>query len=263
MSLSVRRRPEAAVLGGVAVAWAVMGAAHWSLPNGRVVPGVPGGAAEATTLLWSTVARAWPLWIVMSIAMMAPAALPAVRHVAVNSFRWRRHRAVATFLLVYQAAWAAFGLVALVGLTAWNLSVGSRLSTRNGPLVAALAIVVVWQLTPSKRRHLRGCQKSIPLAPRGWRAFGSCARFGAQYGARCIGSCWAVMLVMVTATAGHLWWTAALTAVVVAERSVEALRQRPQLLAVAGMAAAAILAFTGSAGDPTSGSEWFCTISAV
>jgi predicted metal-binding membrane protein len=262
MILDVRRRPEPAVGAAIALAWIALLAAHWALPGGGAGSGAPRSAA-ATAVVWGTLVGAWPLWVVMSVAMMAPAAMPAVRHVADNSFRWRRHRAVATFLCFYEATWAVFGLVALTGMTVWNLTVGPRLSGPDVPLFATLVVAVTWQLTPWKRRQLRGCRKSIPLAPRGWKAFRSCARFGTRYGIRCIGSCWAVMLVMVAATADHLWWTVALTIAIVAERSVTFLRQRPQVLALAGVGVAAVLAFTGSSGGAGQGSGWFCTLPAV
>jgi predicted metal-binding membrane protein len=262
MNLNLRRRPEPAVWAVIALAWMIVVGAHWLMPAGAATPVLP--RTQATTgIVWNTLVSAWPLWIVMSVAMMAPAAMPAVRHVADNSFGWRRHRAVATFLCFYEVTWAAFGLAALIGMTLWNLRVGPHLSGHNVPLVATLAMAVTWQLTPWKRRQLRGCRKSIPLAPRGWKAFRSCARFGARYGIRCIGSCWAVMLVMVAATAGHLWWTVALTIAILAERSLTFLRQRPQVLALAGLGVAAVLPFTGSTGGAHYGSGWFCTLPAM
>lgn len=260
MSVDVRRSPERAVHVTIGLAWVVIVGVHAALPTSAVGPEVSPGGTAVGSVIWGTAALAWPLWIVMSIAMMVPAALPAVRHVADNSFRWRRHRAVATFLGSYVAVWAVFGVVALAGLTVWNATIGPLLPRQDVPLLAALAVAVVWQLTPWKRRHLRGCLKSIPLAPRGWKAFRSCARFGARYGGRCTGTCWAVMLIMATVTTGHLWWSIALTAVIVAERSLAVLRRHPHLVAVAGVGVLALLVLNAPTATASGPAGWFCTL---
>lgn len=261
MTPDARRSTERWVWATVGLAWGVVAGVHAGLPT-SAASGVSFPSVAPNPASWEFLAVTWPLWTVMCIAMMVPAALPAVRHVADNSFRWRRRRAVSTFLCSYVTVWAVFGLAALTGMTAWNATVARHVPGRDVPLFAALAIAVAWQLTPWKRTQLRGCQKSVPLAPRGWKAFRTCAHFGARYGARCTGSCWAVMLVMAAATAGHLWWSIALTVVVVGERSLLVLRRRPQLLAAAGAGVMAVLALN----DPTAASShtsgWFCTLPA-
>lgn len=262
MSLGARRSTERWVWATIGLAWGVVAALHTGLPTSAGT-GVSPASLAPSSVSWATLAVTWPLWIVMSIAMMVPAALPAVRHVADNSFRWRRRRAVATFLCFYVTVWAAFGLVALAGSTIWDTTGARHVSGRDVPLFAALVIAIIWQLTPWKRKQLRGCQKSVPLAPRGWKAFRACARFGVRYGARCTGSCWAVMMVMAAATAGHLWWSIALTAVIVAERSLVALQRRPQLLAVAGAGVAVMLALNDPAAASGQSSGWFCTLPAM
>ena len=133
-----------------------------------------------------------PMWALMSFTMMVPAALPAVRHVAINSLRWRRRRAVGEFLAVYLGIWVAFGAIAL-GLLA--LLPSARTDTTVA-LVLALALAAAWQLTPQKRRALLACHRSSPLPPRGWRATAGVLRFAGRNGGACLGSCWAMMLVM-------------------------------------------------------------------
>ena len=63
-------------------------------------------------------------------------------------------------------------------------------------LVAAL-----WQVAPAKRRALLRCRRTSPLPPVGLRADLGSARFALLQGRRCLGSCWALMLVM--AALGH------------------------------------------------------------
>ena len=52
-------------------------------------------------------------WVLMSVAMMGPAALAGVRHTGLNSLRWRRGRAMAGFAAAYLAVWAVFGAIAI------------------------------------------------------------------------------------------------------------------------------------------------------
>lgn len=64
-------------------------------------------------------------------------------------------------------------------------------------------------------------------------------------GARCVGACWCLMLVMVAAPAGQVLWLAGLTALVTAERAFRD-RVTPSASAAAlGVAAVATLAVAG------------------
>ena len=108
-------------------------------------------------------------WVLMSVAMMGPAALAGVRHTRLNSLRWRRGRAMTEFAAAYLAVWAIFGAVALTVVAALP----------GGPGTVALAIVLAlaaaWQLTPLKRRWLRDCHRSVPLPPQGLEGRDRCA----------------------------------------------------------------------------------------
>ena len=168
-------------------------------------------AAGAATP-YSSGVGAMAMWAIMVVAMMLPAAIPAVRHVAVKSFRWRRQRAMAEFVAVYVGIWVLFGVVVLTVLARWA-------PADTGVLVAgALTAAAVWQLTETKRRALVRCHRASPLPPRGRPATIGIARFAARSGAACVTSCWAMMLVMAVATTGELAWMVVLTGVVSAER---------------------------------------------
>lgn len=104
-----------------------------------------------------------------------------------------------------------------------------------------LIAAVAWQLSPAKRRLLRGCHRTPPAIP--------AAGEGLRYGWCCLGACWCLMLVMVVAPAGQLLWLAALTLVVTAERAVPDSRAVTRDIAAAlGVAAAATLAVGGLLG---------------
>lgn len=234
----------------VGLAWGALVAIPAIAASPTVTPSAPPGVAEV-------VAGAWPMWVLMATAMMAPAAASAARHVAENSFRWRRQRAILTFLGGYVAAWALFGLVVITTLALVSQALGTLPAPRV-VLLFALAVGMAWQVSPWKASRLSRCRTSIPLAPYGWRAFRSCLRFGARHGMACVGSCWALMFIMAVATTGHLWWSLALTGLVLAERSVPSIRVRPQVLATPGLIAFAFVA--GSPDIATDAYAWICTL---
>lgn len=192
-------------------------------------------ATAASSGLPSLLAEA-PMWGLMAFAMMVPTAMPAVRHVGVNSIYWRRHRATAEFLAVYLGVWLAFGALAFGVLTFWDPT------SSPYPLVAALALAALWQLTPAKRWALLACHRSRPLPPRGWRADAGVGRFGLYNGGACLVSCWAMMLVATVAGAGILWMgamTVLMSAEKLAERPRRAARRVALLLGAAAVGAMA------------------------
>jgi predicted metal-binding membrane protein len=112
-------------------------------------------------------------------------------------------------------------------------------------LGAALAIGAVWQLTPFKRRAMRDCHRSLPLAPSGRAADVGVARFGAVNGTACVRSCWPSMLAMAVVPAAQmLLWMPVLAALVVLEttgqRPIRAARRCAVALAVGSLAAFAV-----------------------
>ena len=243
-----------AALVAIAVAWP--GLAALELMSGPVRAGLAAGPAIAA----ATVA-----WALMSAAMMGPVAIPAARHVALNSLRRRRHRAVATFFAAFVAVWVVTGLVIWSTLAIWRGAVPQAASP--GLLfVVALGVAAGWQLTSWKRSALRSCQRSIPLPPRGWQATLGSARFGAVYAGQCVRSCWALMLVMAVAGQAHLVWTLIITAIVVGERFVGPVRRAPWIVA-AGLAVLDLVVLiaivTGAAGGGPGGPGflvWVCPI---
>jgi predicted metal-binding membrane protein len=125
----------------------------------------------------------------MVVAMMLPLTIAQLRHVALSSLWRRRHRAIAGFTVGFVAVWMVVEAVLAV---AWR-----GVATLAGATVAAggvAAAAALWELAPFRRRHLRRCHRTVPLAPSGWRADADCARFGAAIGVSCVGTCWALML---------------------------------------------------------------------
>ncbi|HEX6375353.1 MAG TPA: DUF2182 domain-containing protein [Allosphingosinicella sp.] len=202
MSLWLRARPEAWVYAVSAGCWAALifapagsAATAFCLGGDRLAGLSFAAAAAFDHFEWLP---ALTHWLLMIGAMMLPMAAMATRHVAFRSFRHRRGRAIAGFLLGYAAVWLAVGPLYLAAGFVVHLAAGGSVLV---PLGAALAIAAVWQATGAKRRALRQCHKTVPLPPSGWRADRACFAFGLAHGRSCLMSCWALMLV--PAAAGH------------------------------------------------------------
>jgi predicted metal-binding membrane protein len=183
-------------------------------------------SGAAATLLGSGLALAIAMWTLMVAAMMLPAALPAVQHVAVNSLRWRRRRAAATFLVVYIAIWAVFGAVLIALAPLWS-GVDGKLV-----LAAALAAAAGWQLTVHKRRALRDCHRPSPLPPSGRAATRGVLEFAWRNSSACVRSCWAMMLAMAVASSMMIFWMVAITGIVLTEKLATKPRQATRVAAV-------------------------------
>jgi predicted metal-binding membrane protein len=185
---------------------------------------------------------AWDLamWLVMVVAMMLPTALPAVRHVAQNTLRWRRRRAVASFVGVYLAIWATFGLAMLLAAP-----LISPIDSRT-LLMAALLLAGVWQFTPQKHRALAACHRSVPLPPTGRAATRGVLRFGRINGLACLRSCWAMMLAMATVSSDALVMMLVLAGVLTVEKRSQRPRRTAQIIGVSLSGACALVALAGA-----------------
>lgn len=172
--------------------------------------GMDMGAGQAAGV-WPAAVAALPSWLLMTVAMMGPAAL--ARFGYVGRCAARPAPAMAGFAVSYLAVWAAFGLLARAAAAVAG----------GVPGLEALALVLIaalaWQLSPVRRSLLRGCHRS-QRPPRGEGSLSGAAAVahGARYGLCCLGTCWCLMLVMVAAPAGELVWLAGLTVLITAER---------------------------------------------
>ncbi|HEX5714349.1 MAG TPA: DUF2182 domain-containing protein, partial [Solirubrobacterales bacterium] len=200
----------------------------------------PSAAAAGGTLLPApeVAIAGLPMWGLMATAMMLPTALPAVKHVGLNSLYWRRRRAMTEFTLVFLAIWVAFSIAVVAPLA-------SRLPPDSALVAAAfLGLAALWQVTPWKERALRACHRTRPLPPRGWRASTGVGRFALLNGGACLVSCWALMLTMAAITGpAQFAWMAILTVAVMAEKlSLKPKRAAHRIAALLAAAAGGSLA---------------------
>jgi predicted metal-binding membrane protein len=201
------RHPEAGAAGIAALAWAALVLA---LAGPAPIRQLHADAHRDHPLLAGAFG-----WMLMSVAMMVPPALPVVRSHGLGALWARRRRTVGLFLTGYLAVWAAFGAVAAAAVALARDVLGAD---HRALLAAALLGAAAWEQAAVKWRAARACHRSSPLPPRGGLADAACIRSGTVYGGRCVISCWALMLVM--AVAGHtaIGLMLVITAIIAAEK---------------------------------------------
>jgi predicted metal-binding membrane protein len=156
--------------------------------------------------------------------MMLPSSLPLVRLFAAASAGQPRPRAAMTgFLAGYALVWSAFGAIAFSAdfgihrlVDAWPWL------QRNDRLLAALALGLAgaFQFSSLKDACLRECRHPGAFLIRFYeRGAGGGFRLGRRHGLFCLGCCWALMLVMFAAGVAALVWMAALTSLMVYEKT--------------------------------------------
>jgi predicted metal-binding membrane protein len=222
VALATGRRRQLAVVGtAIAVAWAAAIAAD---------------LAGASRLLHhdALIEGGWPLpaalvifvvaWQLMIAAMMLPSSLPLVRlFVGVAGGQERPGRATASLIGGYASVWTAFGVVAFLCDVIVHRTVDRVPFLQAHPAAIGASVLLVagaFQFSDLKDRCLRECRHPAPFLishyARGARA---AFRLGIAHGAFCLGCCWALMLVGFAAGVANLWWMAALTAVMVYEKT--------------------------------------------
>jgi predicted metal-binding membrane protein len=216
-----RRGAPTPVLVAIAVGWAlaivaeVTGEAHALHHDSLIEHGPP---------LWAAMLLFLVAWQTMIAAMMLPSSLPLMRLFEAASRSQERVRRVrGAFLGGYVVVWTVFGAFAFMGDVAVHRTVDSWpwLSEREWIIGGTtLALAGLFQFSDLKDKCLSKCRHPAPyLLGHYRRGEGGAFRLGAGHGVFCLGCCWALMLVMFAAGVAMLWWMAALTAVMVYEKT--------------------------------------------
>ncbi len=161
------------------------------------------------------------MWQVMMLAMMLPSCFSPLAALATPGERWMRlWRRQGAFLLGYAAVWLGFALFAFVGDTGVHWLVNHwRWLDDHSWLIATTTLVVagLFQFLPSKRRSLHRCTAyAVCMKDGQMRPVGQ----GIRYGWLCLGSCWAMMLVMVAFGMKSLLLTELFTGIVLVEKGL-------------------------------------------
>jgi predicted metal-binding membrane protein len=170
------------------------------------------------------------MWWIMMLAMMLPSAAPMILLFAAVNRKQREagHPYVATsiFALGYVAAWAGFGLVAV--MLQWGFG---RADLLTPDLVGAniifggilLLAAGVYQLTPIKHACLGHCRPPHAFLGTHWRRGARGAvRMGLDHGAYCVGCCWFLMGLLFFGGVMNLYWIVGLALFVFFEKTVPA-----------------------------------------
>jgi predicted metal-binding membrane protein len=166
-------------------------------------------------------------WMLMAVAMMLPQALPALRHVGLNSIRRRRVRGMTLYAASHLALWGAFGFAALTVVQICQMYGLARPAT-----IVTIVVVASWQFTATKRRAMGACLRTTPLALEGWYADWRCMQFAVRNTGACIVACWPAMLALAF-RAEAIVPMAVLTAVTLAEARTPILKRHRWVAAAA------------------------------
>jgi predicted metal-binding membrane protein len=167
-------------------------------------------------------------WAVMMAAMMFPAAAPMILlfHALAKQRRASTGIFVPTWVFVagYLLVWTAVGAITWVLVQALS-DLAGRLDAAEratwGPLALGAVLIGagLYQLTPLKRLCLDHCRSPLAFVMTHWREGQVGAlQMGVVHGAYCLGCCWALFAVLVTAGVMSLAWMLVLTLVVFVEK---------------------------------------------
>jgi predicted metal-binding membrane protein len=219
----------AAALGGVAAAaWVALAAGVGGHTSHDDVLGHGSGLGHA--LHPATFAALFGGWLLMVAAMMLPPEIASAGWAGSPVARrgWAAAGAVAAKVAgTTCAVWMGFAVVALSGDALVHALVGSWPWLTGLVAPAVLLGAGAFQLTPAKQRLLAEVRLSYSDRAAGHPSW--------RHALRCVGSCWALMLVMFAVGMGSLVWMAVLTALMIAERAVRP-ALAPWLTTLAGVA---------------------------
>jgi predicted metal-binding membrane protein len=205
----------------IAVAWAVAIAAQ---ATGSAALVHHDTLEHAGLPLWETAMLFVLAWQLMIAAMMLPSSLPMIRTFRIAaSARPHPERALGALLAGYVLVWSAFGLAAFIGDMGLHRLVHDWAWLGAHQYVIAgstLILAGAFQFSDLKDRCLSECRHPGTFLIQHYdRGQAAALRLGLAHGRFCVGCCWALMLIGFAAGVASLWWMAALTAVMVVEKT--------------------------------------------
>lgn len=208
-------------------AWVVLANSHSGLLIPDLCSSVPGDwmvqgwASLVSALILNPPAQLIMSCFIMLVAMMTPLLARPIAHLWNHSLTRLRGPAIAFFVAAYAGVW----LVAACVLMAIALALKAFSSAAPIPIpVSAVLLALIWQATPTKQICLNRCDRLPRLSAFGSATVWDCARYGTSTGLRCVGACWALMLVPLVVDGMHFETMAGVTAVLFVERQARPTR---------------------------------------
>jgi predicted metal-binding membrane protein len=219
MTMSSRRstRINFLILLVSAIAWVMLLVNPGSIISLAHCPVTDSGASMASFQMllamnpMSSMAAGWGL---MLVAMMSPTLIAPIGHILERSFRRRRARSVALFILGYAVIWMIAGGVLITSKLLMSLLAPQSYL----PAAVVGLIAFIWQCSPAKQRCLNRGHNHRELAAFGIAADLDAFRFGITHAIWCVGSCWVLMLFPMLLSDGHFAAMAAVTFIMISER---------------------------------------------
>lgn len=177
-----------------------------------------------SALTASSLAGVAAMWLVMAVAMMLPTALPMIRAYRTLSARSGRNGAGSLWVMVagYLTVWSLFALAATALQAAASragLMSEGMISTSPGLTASLLILAGLYQFTPSKTHCIGKCRAPARELTHNWRpGLAGSYRMGLRQGEHCLCSCWALMLLTVSAGTMNLVWMLLATALMLTEK---------------------------------------------
>lgn len=224
-NLLAHRLPWLAFYGAVLIAWCGLVLMAAKMPGFGMVGLTAPGLWEALCL---SAADADPLalfsmWALMSVAMMMPTFVPAVRVFNdLGATGAADGRAMGALVLGYLGMWLGFS--AMAAALQMVLSGAELLAPDGSSLslwltLALLAGAGLYQFSAFKEACLSRCRAPLAFFMERWaEGLGPAVRMGAQLGAHCVGCCWALMLLGFVGGTMNLAWMGVATLFMVLEK---------------------------------------------
>ncbi len=199
--------------------------------------------------LWIAMPLFLVAWLVMIAAMMLPASLPAIRVAALATpILARPRRDLAAFVGPMILIWTLFGLLAFLGDDLLHHVVDATPWLAARPWLIEMAVVATagaYQLAPLKHRSLDACRHAGAAGTTVMTPGAALVRAGVDHALACLGSSWALMLLMFAEGFANLWWMGALAALMVYEATGQHGQRAARAAGLFLLGYAAIIALVG------------------
>lgn len=216
---------------------------------GSICSGAAADTIVPTPLVAAHIASMLAMWTAMAVAMMIPVGAPAILaqlHTLRSSALSRQFTFVAFSTVGYLTIWLL--TAAPFALAQWGLEAAQPSSVMSATASPGLALALLigagcYQFTPLKRACLNRCTAHAWSTPAA--AGLGAVTWGLGYGLNCVGSCWALMALMFVGGMTNVAWSAALCALMIAERIWSS--QRRAELGRSGVEATGLVSVAGHA----------------